>query len=313
MIGAALLRVGWGCRRPDMSDDTYSLRSGSLTATIKAHGAELCSLKDDSGIEFVWQAGPEWPRHAPLLFPIVGRLANDELRHRGKTYRMTQHGFARDSRFAWAERGESRCTLVLDDSEATRALYPFAFRLTAAYAIDDTGLDLTFTIANTGKETLPASLGGHPAFNWPLRPGLAKESYALTFARAESSPVRRLDGGLLRPAAEPSPVKGNSLPLSDSLFTDDAIIFDRIESMSVRYAEGQGASTGPWLEMSWRGFRELGVWSKPSGAPFLCIEPWRGHASPAGFDGEFTDKPGLMHIAPEAQEQLSFRIEVGSS
>lgn len=216
MIGAALLRVGWGCRRPDMRDDTYSLRSGSLTATIKAHGAELCSLKDDSGIEFVWQAGPEWPRHAPLLFPIVGRLANDELRHRGKTYRMTQHGFARDSRFAWAERGESRCTLVLDDSAATHALYPFAFRLTAAYAIDDTGLDLTFTIANTGKETLPASLGGHPAFNWPLQPGLAKESYALTFARAESSPVRRLDGGLLRPAAEPSPVKGSSLPLSDS-------------------------------------------------------------------------------------------------
>ena len=296
-----------------MSDDTYSLRSGSLTATIKAHGAELCSLRDDSGIEFVWQAGPEWPRHAPLLFPIVGRLANDELRHRGKTYRMTQHGFARDSRFAWAERRESRCTLVLDDSEATRTLYPFAFRLAAAYAIDDTGLDLTLTIANTGKETLPASLGGHPAFNWPLRPGLAKESYALTFARAESSPVRRLDGGLLRPAAEPSPVKGNSLPLSDSLFTDDAIIFDRIESTSVRYAAGQGASTGPWLKMSWRGFRELGVWSKPSGAPFLCIEPWRGHASPAGFEGEFTDKPGLMHIAPEAQEQLSFRIEVGSS
>lgn len=296
-----------------MSDDTHTIHSGSLSATVKAHGAELCSLKDGRGLEFVWQAGPEWPRHAPLLFPIVGRLANDELRHRGKTYRMTQHGFARDSRFVWAERSESRCTLVLDDNETTRALYPFAFRLTAAYAIDESGLDLTLTIANTGKETLPASIGGHPAFNWPLQPGAAKESYALTFASAESAPVRRLDGGLLRPAAEPSPVQGALLPLSSSLFTDDAIIFDRIESNSVRYAAGQGASAGPWLKMSWRGFRELGVWSKPAGAPFLCIEPWRGYASPAGFDGEFTDKPGLMHIAPDAQEQLSFRIEVGSS
>ncbi|MGL3111474.1 aldose 1-epimerase family protein [Bradyrhizobium sp. BR 1432] len=296
-----------------MSDETHSIRSGWLSAAIKAHGAELCSLKDGGGIEFVWQAGPEWPRHAPLLFPIVGRLANDELRHRGKTYRMTQHGFARDNRFAWTERGESRCTLVLEDSEATRALYPFAFRLTAAYAIDDSGLDLTFTIANTDKEILPASLGGHPAFNWPLQSGLAKESYALTFANAESSPVRRLDGGLLRATTAPSPVKDKSLPLSEALFVDDAIIFDRIESSSVRYAAGQGASTGPWLKMSWRGFRELGVWSKPSGAPFLCIEPWRGHASPAGFDGEFTDKPGLMHIEPGAEERLSFRIEVGSS
>ncbi|MCJ9734508.1 aldose 1-epimerase family protein, partial [Bradyrhizobium sp. PRIMUS42] len=263
----------------------------------------------DCPVMFVWQAGPEWPRHAPLLFPIVGRLAKDELRHRGKTYRMTQHGFARDSRFAWAERGESRCTLVLEDSETTRALYPFAFRLTAIYTLDDAGLDLTLVIANTGKETLPASIGGHPAFNWPLQPGLAKESYALTFAGAESSPVRRLEGGLLRPATEPSPVKGAVLPLSESLFTDDAVIFDRIESNAARYA----ASSGPWLKMSWRGFRELGVWSKPSGAPFLCIEPWRGYASPAGLDGEFSDKPGLMLIAPGAEESLSFRIEVGSS
>lgn len=294
-----------------MSDDTHALRSGRLTATIKAQGAELCSLKDSNGTEFVWQAEPAWPRHAPLLFPIVGRLANDELRHRGKTYRMTQHGFARDSRFAWAERGESRCALVLEDSEATRALYPFAFRLTALYTLDDFGLDLSLTIANTGKETLPASIGGHPAFNWPLQSGLAKESYALTFANTEIAPIRRLDGGLLRAAAEPSPVQGTVLPLSESLFSDDAIIFDRINSTSVRYAAGDGA--GPWLKMSWRGFRELGVWSKPSGAPFLCIEPWRGYASPAGFDGEFSDKPGLMHIAAGAEERLSFRIEVGSS
>lgn len=295
-----------------MTDDTHALRSGSLTATVKAHGAELCSLKD-GGVEFLWQAGPQWPRHAPLLFPIVGRLANDELQHRGETYRMTQHGFARDSRFEWAERGESRCTLVLDDNKTTRALYPFPFRLTAAYALDESGLDLTFTIANTGKETLPASIGGHPAFNWPLQPGAAKQDYALTFERAELSPVRRLDAGLLRPAAEPSPVEGDALALTESLFVDDALIFDRIDSHSVRYARGQGASTGPWLRMSWRGFRELGVWSKPSGAPFLCLEPWRGHASPAGFQGEFTDKPGLMHIAAGAEEQLSFRIEVGSS
>lgn len=284
-----------------------------MMATIKAQGAELCSLKGEAGIEFVWQARPAWPRHAPLLFPIVGRLANDELRHRGKTCRMTQHGFARDSRFAWVERGESGCTLVLGDSEATRALYPFAFRLTATYALDDAGLDLALTIANTGKETLPTSLGGHPAFNWPLQPGLPKESYALTFAKEESSPVRRLDGGLLRAATEPPPVRGTVLPLSESLFTDDAIIFDCINSNSVRYAAGQGVSSGPWLKMSWQGFRELGVWSRPSGAPFLCIEPWRGYASPAGFDGEFSDKPGLMHIAAGAEQQLSFRIEVGSS
>jgi galactose mutarotase-like enzyme len=295
-----------------MTDDTCTIRSGALTATVKAHGAELCSLRNRAGIEFVWQAGPAWPRHAPLLFPIVGRLANDELRHRGEAYRMTQHGFARDSRFAWVERGEDRCTLALDDSAATRALYPFAFRLVVSFTLDETGLDVALTIVNSGEETLPASLGGHPAFNWPLSPGASKQDYALTFANEETSPVRRLDGGLLRAATEPSPVAGTVLPLSESGFADDAIIFTSINSNSVRYAAGQGASGGPWLEMSWRGFRELGVWSKPSGAAFLCIEPWRGYASPAGFDGEFSDKPGLMHIAAGREEHLSYRIEIGS-
>jgi galactose mutarotase-like enzyme len=178
-----------------MTDDTHTIRSGGLAATIKAQGAELCSLKDAAGVEFIWQAGPEWPRHAPLLFPIVGRLVNDELRQRGKTYRMTQHGFARDSRFAWADRGDNSCALVLDDSEATRALYPFAFRLVVTYTLDAAGLDVALTIVNTGEETLPASVGGHPAFNWPLQPGVLKESYALTFANEESFPVRRSTAG----------------------------------------------------------------------------------------------------------------------
>lgn len=63
-----------------MTDDTHTIRRVDLTATIKAHGAEMCSFKHN-GTEFIWQAGPAWPRHAPLLFPIVGRLANDELRY----------------------------------------------------------------------------------------------------------------------------------------------------------------------------------------------------------------------------------------
>lgn len=291
-----------------MADDIHVLSSGGLTAIVKSDGAELCSLKHDSGVEFIWQAGPAWPRHAPLLFPIVGRLKNDEMHHRGRTYRMTQHGFARDMRFAWLERSVTRCVLVLGDSDATREKYPFAFRLTVTYSLEKSGLDTAFAIVNTGDEMLPVSLGGHPAFNWPLQPGLPKEDYALTFARDEVHPVRRLEGGLMRAAAELTPVRGKVLRLSEELFVDDAIIFDAIDSTSVRYAAGHG----PWVEMSWTGFRELGVWSKPSAAPFLCIEPWRGFATPQAFDGPFGDKPGLMQIAAQADERLGYRIAVRS-
>lgn len=290
-----------------MNEDNHSIRSGGLTATIKAKGAELCSLEHDAGIEFIWQAGPAWPRHAPLLFPIVGRLKDDKLKHRGRTYDMTQHGFARDLRFEWLERSPSRCSLALSDSAETMVRYPFSFRLVVTYSLDASGLEVTLAVSNPGAEPLPASIGGHPAFNWPLQPGLAKEDHALTFAQDEPHPIRRLDGGLLRSATEPSPVRDRKLDLAEQLFDADALIFDRLQSRQVRYGTGQG----PWVTMSWSGFRELGVWSKPGGAPFICIEPWRGYASPAAFDGEFVDKPGLMHIAPGATEILSFRIEVG--
>jgi galactose mutarotase-like enzyme len=292
-----------------MSKDSHTLRSDGITAVITSDGAELCSLKNAAGLELLWQAGPQWPRHAPLLFPIVGHLKNDELRHCGKTYPMTQHGFARDHRFEWVAREPNSCKLVLIDSEATRARYPFAFRLEVSYTVKGADLDVALEITNTGDEMLPASIGAHPAFNWPLLSGVGKESYTLIFSDEETAPIRRLKDGLMRPQPEPTPIRGKTLALSERLFEDDAVILDRLASTSVRYA----ADRGPSIEISWEGFRELGVWSKPGGVPFLCIEPWHGFASPSDFDGEFTGKPGLMHVAPGASRSLTYRIRFGTA
>jgi len=289
-----------------MSKDQHTIVGHGVTATVLAHGAELCSLKTAAGLELVWQAGDAWPRHAPLLFPIVGKLKNDTLRHRGKSYPMTQHGFARDSRFEWVECGRSSCRLVLGDNAETRARYPFAFRLTVTYALEGCDLDVSLEITNPGDEMLPASVGGHPAFNWPLKPGLSKTSYRLVFAKEEPAPIRRLKDGLLRLQPEPSPIRDRELVLSETLFEDDAIILDKPASAALSFTAGEG----PFLDVSWQAFRELGIWSKPEGAPFLCIEPWRGFASPFEFDGEFVDKPGLMHLKPQETQRLSYRISV---
>jgi galactose mutarotase-like enzyme len=116
-----------------------------------------------------------------------------------------------------------------------------------------------------------------------------------------------LKDGLLRAEPEAIPVKAKRLALSEGLFKEDAIIFDQLESRAVRYA----AENGPSIELSWEGFRELGTWSKPAGAPFLCIEPWYGFASPSNFDGEFVQKPGLMYVAPTEKRTLKYCISVG--
>jgi galactose mutarotase-like enzyme len=289
-----------------MSKDQHTITGEGVAATILAHGAELCSLKTSAGLELLWQAGPQWPRHAPMLFPIVGKLKGETLRHRGKSYPMTQHGFARDSRFEWVERGHSSCQLVLTDNAETRMRFPFAFRVMITYEFEGRDLNTSFEIFNSGGELLPASAGGHPAFKWPLVPGVSKTDYRIVFSKDEPAPIRRLKDGLLRPQPEPSPIRGRELALSEKLFEDDAIILDKPASTSLRF----GAGEGPSIEVSWEGFRELGIWSKPEGAPFLCIEPWRGFADPVDFDGEFVEKPGLMLIQPGETEQLSYRIGV---
>ncbi|MBZ9993593.1 aldose 1-epimerase family protein [Mesorhizobium sp. BH1-1-4] len=287
-----------------MEQDGLTLHGDGILATILSHGAELVSLRDAQGFEFLWQAGPAWRRHSPVLFPIVGRLKGDQLRHGGQTYPMTQHGFARDKPFAWAQRSSRFCSLLLTDDAETRTHYPFAFRLAVTYALGEGQLEIGFEITNTGDEPMPASIGAHPAFNWPLLPELPKQAYRLIFAEPERAPIRRLKEGLLLPAAQPTPVKGNILELSERLFDEDAVILDNPASHSVRY----GADRGPAIEVSWRGFQELGIWSKPGGAPFLCIEPWHGITSPVDFDGEFAEKPGVMLIEPGARRVLNYRI-----
>lgn len=289
-----------------MSADRHVIKAAGIAAAIKADGAELCSLKNADGLELLWQAGPEWPRHAPLLFPIVGQLKHDQLTHQGRTYEMMKHGVARDQRFEWAEQGAASCRLVLNDNAETRARYPFPFRLTVAYAIGERELDVLLEVTNTGQEMMPASIGGHPAFNWPLLPGLAKEAYSLIFSDEEPAPIRRITDGLMRAKPEPNPIDGKTLRLTESLFDDDAIILDQLKSTSVRFA----ADRGPSIEMSWEGFPQLGVWSKLGGAPFLCIEPWHGFASPVEFGGEFSDKPGVMHFAPAERRTFRYRIRV---
>jgi galactose mutarotase-like enzyme len=285
--------------------DHHTLSNGTLSATVKADGAELCSLRDASGEEMLWQAEPIWPRHAPVLFPIVGRLKDDTLRHEGTTYRLTQHGFARDRRFAWLNRSATSCRLVLHEDIETRAIYPFAFRLEIAFTLDDDVLETTFTVTNPGRSVLPASLGAHPGFAWPLVQGMDKAAHVLEFARPETAPVRRLEGGLLKPAPEATPVVGQTLTLDPALFEADAVIIPELASDSLRYT----APGAPVVEVAWQGFRELGIWSR-AGGDFLCIEPWHGMASPSGFDGEFCDKPGLMLIPPGERRTLGMRIRL---
>ena len=290
--------------------DSHTISTPTLSARIKADGAELTSLLDAGGDELLWQAGAEWPRHAPVLFPIVGRLPGDTLRHDGQTYRMTQHGFARDQSFEWLERSDSEARLLLRDSETTRAIYPFSFALELRYVAEGSTLRVETRVRNTGNVPLPYSVGAHPAFRWPLAPDVPKARHRLVFSARESGRSFTLDGGFLSGERD-LPMEGRRLALSADLFAGDALVMHDVASRSVRFVALEPDDREERaIEVAWLGFRDLGVWSKPQGAPFLCIEPWSGTAPPMGWDDNFIRKPGGEILPPGEERSYLWSVTI---
>ncbi|WP_439484695.1 aldose 1-epimerase family protein [Blastomonas fulva] len=286
--------------------DLVSLRSDTLTASIAPLGAELWSLADAQGRQLMTDADPAfWTGRAPLLFPIVGALAGDAYRLGDRTFSMAKHGFARRSEFALIEADGAHALFRLEASEATRAQYPFEFRLDMGFALKGATLAMTATVSNQGDVPMPFSFGYHPAFAWPLPFGGAAEDHRVVFERDEPAPIRRLDlaTGLILPETQPSPVVGNIYAPTHSDFEADALIWDQLASRSLIY----GVPGQPRLRIDFPDTPMLGIWQKP-GARYLCIEPWAGIADPLGFAGDFSEKPGVMILAANAQQRLRMDV-----
>src|SRR5699024_9573168 len=114
-----------------------TLSNKHLAVKINEWGAEVSSVTDKkTGYEFIWQADENyWGRHAPVLFPIVGRLKKNQYQCKKQTYEMTQHGFARDSLLKVEENTENTATFSLTDHEETHKKYPFNFKMIIKYKI----------------------------------------------------------------------------------------------------------------------------------------------------------------------------------
>jgi galactose mutarotase-like enzyme len=291
----------------DDRSDWITIRATGLSATINPQGAQLSLLRDADDRDLQWQGDPAiWAGRAPILFPIVGMLVGGHYRTGGHSYSLPRHGFARTRRFAVAQSGPASVTFRLSADAQTLAVYPFEFELDVNFAVEEATLAVTSWIRNRGNIAMPASLGYHPAFVWPLPDGEDRAAHFIEFETDEPAPIRCLDGdGLLAPQPLATPVKNRRLTLRDELFVADALIFDRISSRTVTY----GSDIGPRIALSFPGVPYLGVWTKP-GANFICIEPWHGITDPQGFTGELQDKPGSLSVPPGGTATVAMSITV---
>jgi len=284
------------------------IASNLLSAEIAPVGAELVRLTGADGAEFLWDGDPKWwSGQAPILFPIIGTLNGDTYRWHGQEYELQRHGFARRRTFEVVEHGESLLVLRLDADALTHAMWPFDFRLDMRFAIEGARLSVSADVTNRSESAMPVSFGFHPALRWPLPGASSKAGHVIHFAEPEPAPLRKLDkDGLIDPAPRATPVVGDRLSLDDSLFAEDALIFDQLRSRSLTYS-GPGT---PTITVDFPDMPDLGLWMKP-GAGYLCIEPWQGYADPQGFSGALDEKPGMVSLAPAEMRSFEIGIAIG--
>jgi galactose mutarotase-like enzyme len=287
---------------------SITIRSEGLSAEISPLGAELQTLRGSAGRDFLHDGASFWSGRAPILFPIVGAIRDNSHVVDGHAYDLPKHGFARSSVFAVVETASERALFRLEESEASRAQYPYRFRLDVSFAVSGAKLTHSAVVTNTDVQPIPVAFGFHPAFCWPLPDAGAKTGHAIDFAENEPEPIVRIDAQGLVARELPTAVTGNRLVLADDLFDEDALLFLNLRSRSLRFGPASGGS--PSLKIDFEAMPHLGVWTKPGGAPFLCIEPWQGHASPVDFTGPLTEKPGSLSLAPGETKLFEMSVEL---
>lgn len=145
-----------------------TLKNTALTLNISLHGAELTSIRDSFGREFLWQADPAfWKRHSPVLFPIVGSLWDKHFRVNGREYEMGQHGFARDMDFRLVSEREDEMWFELKSSPETLAKYPYEFTLRIGYRLEANKIHVMWEVSGDDSQTMWFQIGAHPAFYLP--------------------------------------------------------------------------------------------------------------------------------------------------
>ena len=304
-----------------------TISNDKLTIKVKDHGAELASIISD-GREYLWQADEAfWKRHSPVLFPIVGAVWNGEYRSHGETYKMGQHGFARDMDFTLIKESEDELRYRLASNDETKKKYPYDFCLEIGYRLVENSIKVMWHVENTGSETMAFQIGAHPAFFWPMLTdeqiagGVESMTAPLAdtdlrgFFRLEAKervmPVSVItEGGCVGREAQIEIDEEGYLPLDTDTFNNDALIFENSQVTKVTLCR---QDKSPYLSLEFDS-PLVGLWSPPGKrAPFVCIEPWYGRTDSVGFEGQYEEKAWMQKLEAGKTFDVSYSVIVHSS
>lgn len=268
----------------------YRLDNGVLEINVASKGAELISLKDETGKEYLWQGDEKyWGRQSPILFPFVGRLKNQEYTYEGKNYPMMQHGFARDMEFSVIEEKADEIWLEIKDDGETYKLYPFHFSLKIGYRLVENRIEVLWKVENIDTKTMYFNIGAHPGFFCPIDGEKDKVGYALEF-NFKGNPKyygADYDTGLRFSKLHELKLENGRSIITKEYFDETTYIFEdnQISEVSLVKPSGEKYVTVRF------DMPILAVWSKErADAPFVCLEPWCGRCDRMDFNGNLEDR-----------------------
>ncbi len=268
--------------------ELHTIENEQLRVSVSDWGAELCSIYDKKADrEVIWTAQPEfWNRHAPVLFPFVGKVTGGHYTCEGQKYPMGQHGFARDREFLLVEKDSASICHRLVSDEESRRIYPFDFQLEIVHKLKGNCVTVEWKVTNPGDNRLYFSIGGHPGFCVEKHVGSR-----LVFEGQETLSRVAIDlktEGVDVEHPETIRLKKGAFQVEEHTFDRDALIFDhgQVKQVSLENADGTRLVT-----LRCPDALSVGIWS-PVGkqAPFICLEPWIGRCDNSGFTGELKDK-----------------------
>ncbi len=305
-----------------------TIKNEHLTVEVSEMGAELQSIKDSEGREYLWQGGEKWPRRSPILFPIVCSVNDDTYTVDGQEYHLPRHGFARDTKFKLIAQGEHKVTYALHESEETLKVYPYRFNLAVSYRLSGNKIHVVWHVENTDCREIHFQIGGHPAFLAPgckededlkgviqlLPSNLKSQNSARASLACYQRDARKLkslksyiDGSHEMTEIELDQVKDGLIPFNDEFFANDSVKIHDCQTHEACLLDIDGS---PAVTVDYK-CPIIAFWSPyQKKAPFVCIEPWYGLGDPRGWKGEFKDKPYMNHLQPGASFMSEYTITI---
>ena len=265
---------------------------------VNSLGAQLNRIySKDNDTEYLWNGDETyWKKHAPVLFPFVGRLHEGKYEYNGHVYEMTLHGFCQQAEFDVVSNTGDSVTFRIQSDDERRAMYPFEFIFSVTYRLTEHGVDEIAEVKNTGSSEMLYGFGGHPGFNVPLDRGLAFEDYSVVFPEAGKVERRvftdnHLDAGSYEST---DTVVDGKMKLHHDLFGDDAVVLHGTGERAILCSEKGKKS----VEVVYKGAPYCGIWHPiKRDAPFVCIEPWWILPGRDGMLVDISKREDFIHLA----------------